>query len=436
MTGADAVQARSGRHFTIRARLALTYAALLGGTGGLMLGVVYVFMRFVPTYELTSATSLKPTTPVPTPDSIALQNGVDGVTATVPALPVVNSTSELLNLLLMVSIAAFVVLGVVGATIGWIISGRVLRPLKRINAVAQRAASGDLRQRVAATGPRDEIRDLSDTVDDMLAKLERSFQEHQRFSANASHELRTPIATTQTLLDVALSDPELDLPTLRTVAERVYATNKRNIETVESLLDLAAAGNARGGRDRIDLTAIVRSELADEATAIAASALRVTTDLAPATLTGDAVLVRQAVRNLVQNAVRHNVDGGTIELSTSTVPGGTELVIANSGPALTPEIVGSLAEPFVRGRGRTNGPGVPRGHGLGLALVTRVADAHRGSLVVAGRDGGGLRVELTLPTGSRAGADAPQPLPSPAPTAAIASRLARRSARPTHSSPR
>ena len=110
--------------------------------------------------------------------------------------------------------------------------GRALRPLQAINSVAQRAASGDLEQKVAATGPRDEIRDLSDTVDDMLTQLERSFKEHQGFSANASHELRTPIATTQTLLDVALTDPHLDLPTLRTVAKRVYATNKRNTETV------------------------------------------------------------------------------------------------------------------------------------------------------------------------------------------------------------
>ncbi len=403
MTGADAVQVRSARHFTIRARLALTYAALLGGTGGLMLGVVYVFMRFVPTYELTSATSLKPTTPVPTPDSIALQNTVDGVTATVPALPVVSSTGELLNLLLMVSIAAFVVLGVVGATIGWIISGRVLRPLKRINAVAQRAASGDLRQRVAATGPRDEIRDLSDTVDDMLAKLERSFEAHQRFSANASHELRTPIATTQTLLDVALSDPQLDLPTLRTVAERVYATNKRNIETVESLLDLAEVGRARGRHDEIDLTATVRAALADEATAIAGSELTVTTRLSPAVLTGDSVLVRQAVRNLIQNAVRHNLHGGTIELTTSTSRGATTLAVSNTGPAVDPDVVDSLVEPFVRGHGRTTGPGVPRGHGLGLALVKSVADAHHGRLRVAGRETGGLRVELRLPVAASTG---------------------------------
>ncbi|MCI0158777.1 HAMP domain-containing histidine kinase [Leifsonia shinshuensis] len=400
MKTGDAVQDRSARHFTIRARLALTYAALLGGTGGLMLGVVYVFMRFVPTYELTSATSLTPTTPAATPDSIALQKSADGVTASVPALPVVSSTGELLNLLLTVSIAAFVVLGVVGATIGWIISGRVLKPLQRINSVAQRAASGDLRQRVDATGPRDEIRDLSDTVDDMLAKLERSFQEHQRFSANASHELRTPIATTQTLLDVALSDPELDLPTLRTVAERVYATNKRNIETVESLLDLAEAGSARGRHDDIDLTSMVRSALADESAAIAAAALTVTSDLSPAALTGDSVLVRQAVRNLVQNAVRHNVHGGTIELSTTTSHGETTLVIANSGPVLAPDVVESLVEPFVRGLGRTAERRGPRGHGLGLTLVKSVTDAHHGSLRISGRESGGLRIELTMPTES------------------------------------
>ncbi|WP_223693737.1 sensor histidine kinase [Leifsonia poae] len=396
--GQDAVALRSRRHFTIRARLALTYAALLGGTGGLMLGVVYVFMRFVPTYDLTSATMAGVVSPAASAGthSITLQKNLEGTSLSSSA-PVVSSTNELLNLLLFVSIAAFVVLGLVGATIGWVVSGRVLKPLKAINAVAQLAAAGDLEQRVAATGPRDEIRDLSDTIDDMLARLERSFKEHQRFSANASHELRTPIATTQTLLDVALSDPDLDLPTLRTVAERVYATNKRNIETVESLLDLAEAGRAPECRDEIELDELVRSALAEEATAVAHSELTVTDGLSPVALRGNSALVRQAVRNLVQNAVRHNVEGGTIELSTATVPGGARFVVTNSGPTIGPAIVESLVEPFVRGYGRTTGPGVPRGHGLGLALVKSVADAHHGSLVVTGRPAGGLRVELLLP---------------------------------------
>lgn len=396
MTTMDAAPLRSARHFTIRARLALTYAALLGGTGGLMLGVVYVFMRFVPTYELTSATSMAPAATVD--DSIAIMKDAGSLAVTATTAPVVNSTNDLLNLLLIVSIAAFVVLGIVGAIIGWVISGRVLKPLQAINSVAQRAAAGDLDQRVAATGPRDEIRDLSDTVDDMLTRLERSFTEHQRFSANASHELRTPIATTQTLLDVALSDPELDLPTLRTVAERVYATNKRNLEIVESLLDLAEAGGSPPRTDDIDLAALVRSALTEESAAIAEARLTVRTRLSPAALRGDGVLVRQAVRNLVQNAVRHNVDGGTIELSTGVVPGGANLLVANSGSTLPPEVVESLVEPFVRGQGRTTRRGAPRGHGLGLALVKSVADAHRGTLALSAPASGGLRVELTLPT--------------------------------------
>jgi two-component system sensor histidine kinase VanS len=392
-----------GRRFTIRARIALTYSVLLAVTGALMLGGVYLFMRFVPTYALvapiasTSADGMAVT---------ARATAAKSSTIAFTAAPVVRSVNDVFVLLMLISVAAFVVLGVLGAVIGWVLAGRMLRPLQAINAVAHRASAGDLTQRVDASGPRDELRDLAETFDGMLATLDRSFGEHQRFAANASHELLTPIAATHTLLQVALADPDADARELRRVAVRVSELNRRNQETVESLLALADAGSARLERTDVRLDALVRDALTLEGDEIRYRAINVRTRLREVHVTGDAVLLGQAVRNLVQNAVRHNLDGGTLAVRLAVRDAVAVLDIANDGITLAADTVESLVEPFVRGAGRVAGSGV-RGHGLGLALAQSVATAHRATLTLSPRDRGGLRVTLELPLGSDSGADLP-----------------------------
>jgi two-component system sensor histidine kinase VanS len=389
------------RRFTIRARLSLAYGALLAVTGALMLGVVYLFMRFVPTYALAgsmrsgrpagdrvmSATATGAATPRPA------QHGITDTSWTITTAPVVRSADDVFLLLLVISIAAFFVLGAIGGLFGWVLAGRMLRPLQRINAVVKRAGAGQLEQRVAARGPRDEVRELSDTFDDMLAELERSFGEHQRFAANASHELRTPIATIRTLLDVALSDPDLELPTLRAAAERVYEMNRRNLGTVESLLALAKAGTPALPGDEVELSALVHDALSAEHEESVRRRIDVSTELVRRVVVGAPILLRQAVCNLVQNAVRHNVDGGRIRVRLSDEAGAAVLELENDGAAVPPELVDSLTEPFVRGGGRVGA----RGHGLGLALVQSIADAHGADLRLTAREEGGLRISLRIP---------------------------------------
>ncbi|WP_025159277.1 HAMP domain-containing sensor histidine kinase [Leifsonia aquatica] len=399
-TATDPVRTRRqrGPRLTIRARLTLTYAVMITSIGAVMLGIVYIFMRYIPTYQISALAPLDnaATEPVPTVTPTGIRT--DSYTATASTLQI-RSEADVLNTLLAVSIVVLVVLAAAGAVIGWIVAGRVLRPLQAINAAAQLAGTGTFDHRVGSTGPHDEVRELSDTFDEMLGKLDRAFQANRRFAANASHELRTPLAATQTVLEVALSDPALDLRALREAAERVYETNRRNIEAVDSLLSLAEIGSGAVRPEPTDLAVIVREGLDDAAASAGARRLEVRRELGAAPLLGDPALLHRAVANLLTNAVVHNRDGGSIGIATSLAPDGSvEVRVENTGPELDPALVGSLVEPFVRGSGRVQSPSAPRGHGLGLAIVQGVAEAHGGTLELIARAGGGLLATLRLPS--------------------------------------
>jgi two-component system sensor histidine kinase VanS len=235
------------RRLPIRVRLTLSYAGMVTGCGAAFIAIVYLFMRYVPSYLIIED-------PRPGPVEIGRTIPAEGVAITSP--------TDFLQVLLVVSLAALVILAVLSGVVGWIVAGRIIKPLAAINAAATRAATGTLDHRVGLEGPRDEIRDLSDTFDRMLASLERAFATHRRFAANASHELRTPLATTKTMIDVTLADPDSDADELRALAERVREVNQSSIETVNALLDLAdvdsgtlvrrpvSCGNSRPRRSR------------------------------------------------------------------------------------------------------------------------------------------------------------------------------------------
>jgi two-component system sensor histidine kinase VanS len=389
---------------TIRARLTLTYATLLTVAGAIMLTIVYVFMRYVPTYAIASTAAVRsgPTGAVVTSAPATPLDEAGPTVQYTDAVLELTSASDILNTLLLISVIVLVVLAVAGSIVGWVVAGRVLRPLQSINHAAQLASTGALDHRVGLSGPHDEVRDLSDTFDEMLDTLERSFHAQKRFTANASHELRTPIATIQTLLDVALADPDFSVEEFRTTALRVRDTNARNAQTVEALLDLAEIGSGRHSHGAVDLAEIAEDALDIESGLAERRGLAITTTLEPAEAIGDAVLLRQAVQNLVQNAVRHNIDGGVIRVSArSTADGCAELVIVNTGEVVSAELAHSLTEPFVRARGRAGRRGAHDGAGLGLAVTTSIVDAHHGTLTVMPNDDGGLTVALSLP-GARA----------------------------------
>ena len=364
------------RRLTIRARLTLTYAGLVTGSGAALIALVYLYMS-----RLQLAVPEEQMSPDGGEGEVYLR---------------VTLMSEFLDKMLAISLGALVLLALASSAVGWVVAGRMLAPLSTMNEAAKRAASGDLSQRLALKGPRDEIRDLADTYDHMLDSLETSLGTYRRFAANASHELRTPLATAQTMIDVTLADPDASAQQLRSLAQRLRETNRANVETVDALLDLAEAQSGDIYREDVDLSEVVGAalvQLAPEAAAREVALPGPPDD--PVVVEGDPVLLRQAVSNLLRNAVRHNVPGGAVEISLVRAGERARLRLSNGGPVVPAERLESLREPFVRGsgRGRTRGAG----HGLGLAIVSAVAEAHDGALELSANPSGGLTAVLDLP---------------------------------------
>lgn len=374
---------------TVRTRLALTYSALLTGSGVVMLALIYAFMRFVPTYAFTPEPSV-PAIPVP-----GATEGAEVAALTTPATElVVASTDELLNLLLVISAIVLILLALAGVWVGWAVAGRMLKPLQYLNGAARQAAGGDLRQRVRLEGPRDEITELAANFDHMLEQLERSFTASRRFASNASHELLTPLATTRAMLDVAIAqDAEAEQ---RTRLDRLRLMNERSIETAQALIELARIESSSPAPEPVDLAACAAEAVDVCALDADANGVRIDLSLDPAAFAGEPVLARQLVTNLVQNAIRHNLsDGGFVAVRTRETGDGATLEIENSGRVLSETEVAKLTEPFVRAAGRSST--AHPGHGLGLSIVSAIVDRFGGTLGLAARPEGGLRVTVTLP---------------------------------------
>ncbi|MHC5797103.1 sensor histidine kinase [Lacisediminihabitans sp. FW035] len=374
------------RVLTIRARLCLSYAALVAGCGAVLITLVYLYMRYVPRYDLPTApaTELDP-------------SKVPGTVHVQPANPFqIRTIDDFLANLLIASLIALGVMTILGGVLGWLMARRIIKPLAAINAAAKRAATGTLHHRLEMAGPHDEIRDLSATIDRMLASLERSFESQQRFAANASHELRSPLTTVKTMIDVTLADPDADSIELRSLAERVRDVNQSNIDTVEALLDLSNASDNAPEPERVDLTALLDEVTAELAPEIVDGGLALTTRTFGDWAFGNPVLLRQAVSNLLRNAIRHNYPGGQITIETSMTPTMTRITFANTGATISQDSIAQLTELFARAHGRIVTRG--SGHGLGLAIVHTIARAHDGSLSLVPRSDGGLTVHLDLPT--------------------------------------
>ena len=273
---------------------------------------------------------------------------------------------------------------------GWLLAGRMLAPLDRITDATRMAADGSLSHRIALDGPRDEFRELAAAFDAMLARLEAHVGEQQRFAANASHELRTPLAITQTLLDVARTDPDRDVDLL---IERLHAVNLRAIELTEALLLLSRADQRAFTREHVDLS-LVAEEATETLLPLAEKrGLTIETSGDTTPTVGSHALLLQLTTNLVHNAIVHNLpERGTVWIAT----GERTLTVENTGEQLSPQTVELLAEPFLRGSDRTRADHA--GVGLGLAIAKRITDAHDGILTLAPRDTGGLRVTVQLPS--------------------------------------
>jgi len=345
---------------SVRLKLTLSYAGFLVLAGVLLLGAVWAFVSY-PTVGALLGLS---------PNRYILLRSL------APAAVVV--------------LAFLLVAGLLG---GWVVAGRMLRPLARITDATRLAATGSLSHRIRLEGKNDEFRELADAFDTMLARIEAHDAEQRRFAANASHELRTPLAITQTLLDVARNDPERDTDEL---VERLHAVNTRAIALTEALLLLSRTDQRSFTRERVDLS-LIAEEAAETLLPLAeARGVTIETVAASTPTVGSRALLLQLTTNLVHNAIVHNLPGGgTVWVTTRASTGTVVLTVENTGDELDPQLVATLAEPFRRGTERihTDHAGV----GLGLAIVSSITQAHDGTLTLAPRAGGGLHVTVRLP---------------------------------------
>ncbi len=385
---------------TVRLRLTLLYSGLFLVSGAVLLAITYLLFR----------SSSGPYLLVPG----GSRHGPSGPDALMKALANPDVARYLrhsavqqyeqalgryhhdLHQLLIRSGIGLAIMTVVSIALGWLVAGRVLRPLRTMTATTRQISERNLDERLALSGPRDELKDLADTINGLLARLEAHVAEQQRFAANASHELRTPLAVTQTLLDVAHNDPDRDDGEL---VERLRAVNTRAIDLTEALLLLSRADQRSFTREDVDLSLL--AEEATETLLPLAAELGVTieTSVEMTPTAGSRTLLLQLSTNLIHNAIVHNLPThGTVWVSTSARSDVVELTVENTGETLAPQTISTLTEPFLRGdeRIRADHAGV----GLGLAIVERIAQAHDGTLTLAPRAAGGLRVTVRLPAAS------------------------------------
>jgi two-component system sensor histidine kinase VanS len=295
---------------------------------------------------------------------------------------------------LIQSAIALAIMAAVSVALGWLVAGRVLRPLRMMTAATRQISERNLNQRLALSGPRDELKDLADTVDGLLARLEAHVAEQQRFAANASHELRTPLAITQTLLEVARNDPGQDTDEL---IDRLHAVNARAIDLTEALLLLSRADRRTFTRDHVDLS-LVAEEATETLLPLAEKhgvTIETSGEVTPSI--GSHALLLQLTTNLLHNAIVHNLPAqGTVYVTATAHSGSVTLTVENTGEMLTSQVVSTLGEPFRRGTERLHTDHA--GAGLGLAIVKSITQAHDGALTLVPGGAGGLRVTVRLPT--------------------------------------
>jgi len=354
---------------SVRLKLTLSYAGFLMLAGALLLALWLVLLRLFSH----------------SPAIIATRSGIGGAFAPGRS-PSQRAFGE-------VGVAVLVFLLVFGMVGGWILAGRMLAPLTRITDATRMAAKGSLSHRIELEGRKDEFRELADSFDAMLARLEAHVAEQQRFAANASHELRTPLAITQALLDVARNDPNRDSGVLD---ERLRAVNARAIDLTEALLLLSRADQRSFTREQVDLS-LIAEEATETLLPVAEKhgvTIETSGDITPTI--GSHALLLQMTTNLLHNAVVHNLpEHGTVQVTTVIHAGSVVLAVENTGEKLTPQIVSTLTEPFQRGTDRVRGDHA--GVGLGLAIVKSIAQAHDGILTLTPRADGGLCVTVQLP---------------------------------------
>jgi signal transduction histidine kinase len=392
---------------SVRLQLTLLYGGLFLLAGAALLAVNYALVRSrftLPFHVEVSPPGGQPPGGIGPGQRTGLllitRAGEGDVIASAPSPAVVEAVrgrlqAAALSQLLTQSGIALGLMALVSVGLGWLVAGRVLRPLQAITATARRLEGSNLHERIHLQGPEDELKELADTFDQMLGRLDTAFETQRRFVANASHELRTPLAIARTEVDVALADRDASPAELRAMAERVREASQRSERLIEGLLMLARSERQLRVGEPVDLSLAAADALSVARPEAERLGLQVSSVLGGAPVTGDPALLERLVANLVENGVRHNVAGGWLEVDTGLAGGRAVARVANGGPAIPPEQVAGLFEPFRRlGGDRT---GSDRGAGLGLSIVRSVAAAHGGTASARALPGGGLEVTVEVP---------------------------------------
>jgi signal transduction histidine kinase len=373
---------------TVRMRLTLLYGALFTVSGAGLLAITFllvqrnaIFKVRVPCFgmEEQKCVSRLPGAPSETADMVGTWREQQQHALTHGFL---TQAGIALAIMLVVSLA-----------LGWFVAGRVLRPLRTMTTTVQHISARTVHERLAFTGPRDELKDLADTVDGLLGRLETALDAQKRFVANAAHELRTPITLERALLEETLTDRRPTLEAFRATFERILTISDQQGSLLESLLTLATSERGLDDRVPVDLAALTERVLATRP-GTPAEGPRLYPRIAPAATAGDPALVERLVANLVDNAMRYNVPGGSVDVVTGSRDGQAVISVSNTGPVVPPEQVARLLEPFQRLDRSARGDGH---HGLGLSIVHAIVHAHGGTLDAVPRQNGGLVVRAAFP---------------------------------------
>ncbi|MBV8711994.1 MAG: HAMP domain-containing histidine kinase [Solirubrobacterales bacterium] len=381
---------------TIRLRMALLYGIVFLVTGAVLLTIgyelVYHNLNGSGTYrsELRKLGLAPPRLPPAFAPGSPGERFANAVRAELRA-DVAQLRADAVHRLLVEYVVALGAMTMVSVAAGWLLAGRALRPLRRITATAQRVSGENLGERIGLRGPADELKELADTFDGMLIRLDGAFASQRHFVANASHELRTPLAIMRTELDVTLADPDASVQELRRMGEAVRDTVDRCERLIEGLLMLARSEAGTGRDEAADLAALAADCITDLRARAEEARVEVRDDLSPAWARGGPALLERMIANLIDNGIRYNEPGGWLRVSTRSEDGLVRLTVANGGPRIEPGLASTLTEPFRR---LDRGAG---GFGLGLSIVRSVAEAHGGAVEVSAPAEGGLSVRIELP---------------------------------------
>jgi signal transduction histidine kinase len=399
---------RAIRNPTVRLRLAAIYAGIFGVCALILLVGTFVLtangdilspgVTILETHGIRAASTQQSQRGAdtrsgarPSPEPVGVRPSSDFVQVAVAQ----NRSQTLTQLIVAETIALVVMLGF-ASVVSWFAAGRVLKPLRSITATARRLSEQNLQQRIALDGPRDELRDLADTIDSMLDRLAAAFEAQRLFVANASHELRTPLTRERALVDVTLADSKATVRSLRSMGERVRAAVDEQERLIDGLLALARGERGLERRESVDLAALTELALAQvKATPGRGEAISIERDLRSAAVEGDPELLERVVVNLLDNAITHNHDGGQVQVVTQTDGDFAVLHVGNTGSVVPRDSVPVLFQPFRRlGQDRA---GRHRGHGLGLSIVASLVAAHGGTVEALPRDEGGMDIYVRLP---------------------------------------